>query len=106
MALSWTLFDLNGTLLDVSGIADPLGGGEPAARLAQSAFHEALLLTMADTLSGAPYRPLPDYLQDSLERGLLAAGRDTDRLDAAMRRAAALDPFPTAEPALRRLEEA
>ena len=98
--LNWTLFDLNGTLLDPSGIADPLGGGQEDRRLVSEAFHEALLLTMADSLSGGAYRPLPEYLGAALERGLRAAGRDTGPLDAAMQRAAAMDPFPEAESAL------
>jgi 2-haloacid dehalogenase len=106
MALRWTLFDLNGTLLDTSGIADPLGGGEQGLRLVDAAFHEALLLTMAATLSGAPYRPLTEYLRSTLERALRVAGRDTEQLDAAMERAAAMDPFPTADAALCRLRDA
>jgi 2-haloacid dehalogenase len=72
----WVLFDLNGTLLDPSGIADPLGGGERTRRLVAEAFRDALLLTMADTPSGGAYRPLPDYLRAELERALRAAGRD------------------------------
>jgi hypothetical protein len=48
--ISWALFDLNGTLLDPSGIA--LGGAEEEGHLVSGAFHEALLLMMADTLSG------------------------------------------------------
>ena len=98
--LSWALFDLNGTLLDPSGIAEPLGDAEEDRRLVSGAFREALLLTMADTLSGGAYRPLPEYLRAALERGLRAAGRDTEALDPAMRRAGAMDPFPEAESAL------
>ena len=96
----WVLFDLNGTLLDPSGIADPLGGGGWNRRLVAAAFRDALLLTMADTLSGGEYRPLPDYLRAALERALRAAGRDLGLLDAAMQRAAAMDPFPEAKSAL------
>jgi 2-haloacid dehalogenase len=98
--MRWVLFDLNGTLLDPSGIAEPLGGGDTERRLVAEAFRDALLLTMADTLSGGAYRPLPDYLRATLERALRAAGRDLGMLDAAMRRAAAMDPFPEAESAL------
>jgi phosphoglycolate phosphatase-like HAD superfamily hydrolase len=93
----WVLFDLNGTLLDPRGIADPLGGGEPNRRLVAGAFRDALMLTMADTLSGGAYRALPDYLRAELERALRAAGRDLGVVDAAMRRTAAMDPFPDAE---------
>jgi 2-haloacid dehalogenase len=71
--------------------------------LVAEAFHEALLLTMADSLSGGAYRPLPDYLRATLERALRADGRATDALDAAMERAAAMEPFPDAKSALSRL---
>ena len=101
--ISWVLFDLNGTLLDPSGIAEPLGGGDQDRRLVAEAFHEALLLTMADTLSGGAYRALPEYLRATLERGLRAEGRSTELLDAAIDRAGAMDPFPEAEEALARL---
>jgi 2-haloacid dehalogenase len=98
--ISWVLFDLNGTLLDPGGIAEPLGGGDQARRLVAEAFHEALLLTMADALSGGPYRPLPEYLRATLERALRAEGRSTEMLDAAMERAATMEPFPEAQAAL------
>lgn len=105
LGVRWALFDLNGTVLDPSGIAGPLGGDEDR-RLVAEAFHEALLLTMADTLSGGGYRPLPEYLRATLERALRAEGRDRGVLDAAMRRAAALEPFPEAGAALSRLRAA
>ena len=102
MPPTWVLFDLNGTVLDTGSVAGPLGGDR---ELVDGAFQEALLHTMADTLSGAPYRPLPDYLRAALERRLLATGRTTDGLDAAMDRAAAMDPFPEAEEALTMLRD-
>ncbi len=104
--VSWALFDLNGTVLDPSGIAGPLGGGAEERRLVDEAFHEALLLTMADALSGGAYRPLPEYLSATLERGLRARGRDTGPLAAAMERASAMDPFPEAGAALAALQDA
>ena len=100
------LFDLNGTLLDPSGIAQPLGDEAEDRRLVGEAFHEALLLTMADTLSGGPYRPLPEYLRATLERALRAEDRDIAALDAAMECAAAMQPFPEAGAALSRLRAA
>jgi len=106
MTVRWVLFDLNGTLLNPSGIADPLGGGEKARRLVAQAFQEALLLTMADTLSGGHYRPLTEYLRGALERGLRAEGRGTGDLDAAIQRAGAMDPFPEAASALTALRAA
>lgn len=98
--ISWVLFDLNGTLLDPSGIAEPLGGRDEDRHLVADAFHDALLLTMADTLSGGAYRPLPDYLRGTLERALRAEGRELAVLDAAMQRAAAMEPFEEADAAL------
>src|SRR5436309_1029435 len=64
---AWVLFDLNGTLLDIASVAEPLGGD---TELVEAAFQEALLHTMADSLSEAPYRPLPNYLRATLERRL------------------------------------
>jgi 2-haloacid dehalogenase len=61
---------------------------------------------MADTLSGGNYRPLPEYLRASLERALRSSGRDTGPLDEAMKRAAAMEPFPEARGALRTLRDA
>jgi len=98
MSLRWVLFDLNGTLLDPSAIADALGD-EAYRALVQEAFDEALLYSMADTLSGG-YRPLPDHLRAALERRLTVAGRDTARLDAAMESAGRLPPFPESAEAL------
>ena len=103
LGVGWALFDLNGTVLDPSGIAEPLGGSNEDRCLVTEAFHEALLLTMAETLSGGVYRPLPEYLRATLERALRAEDRETEVLDEAMRRAAALGPFPEAAAALSRL---
>lgn len=104
--ISWVLLDLNGTLLDPSGIAEPLGSGDQTRRLVAEAFRDALLLTMADALSGGAYRPLPEYLRATLERSLRAEGRGLGGLDAAMERAAAMEPFPEAGTALSRLRAA
>jgi 2-haloacid dehalogenase len=104
--VGWVLFDLNGTLLDPSAIAQPLGALDDDRRLVSEAFHEALLLTMADTLSGGAYRPLPEYLSAALERNLRASGRDIARLGEAMERAAAMEPFHEAESALALLDDA
>jgi 2-haloacid dehalogenase len=104
--MRWVLFDLNGTLLDPSVIAEPFGGSDEDRRLVSEAFQAALLLTMADTLSGGPYRPLTDYLRATLERGLRARERDTGALEAAMERARRMDPFPEADTALALLADA
>lgn len=103
--VDWALFDMNGTLLDPSGIAEPLGGGAEDRRLVTEAFQEALLLAMADTISGGPWRPLPEYLRAALERALRLHGRALDRLDDAIRRAGAMDAFPEAGAALTLLRD-
>ncbi|MDQ6806057.1 MAG: haloacid dehalogenase type II [Actinomycetota bacterium] len=105
VSVEWVFFDLNGTLLDPSGMAAELGGGEEARRLVQGAFEEALLLAMADTLSGA-YRPLSEHLRAALERWLFVSGHEMQALESMMRRADAMDPFPHAEQALKRLADA
>ena len=104
--VEWALLDMNGTLLDPGGIAEPLGGGTEERRLVSEAFHEALLLTMADTLSGGSWRPLPEYLAATLERALRARGRELTQLEAAIQRAGRMDLFPEARAALARLQEA
>jgi len=104
-SLRWVLFDMNGTLLDPGGIAEALGGGEDNHHLVHDAFTEALLHAMADTLSGA-HRPLPEHLRAALERQLIATGRGTARLDAAMHKAARMEPFPDAAAAVNRLRDA
>lgn len=100
----WVLFDMNGTLLDPSDIADALRGDEDRA-LVIDAFDEALLHSMADTLSGG-YRPLPDYLRAALERRLIVACRDTAPLDEALARAKRLPAYPEADAAIARLADA
>jgi 2-haloacid dehalogenase len=102
MALRWVLFDMNGTLLDPTGIAAALSPHGRHQDLVEEGFREALLQSMADTLSGG-YRPLPEYLRAALQRRLLMAGEGAERLDAAMQKASAMDPFPEAAEALDRL---
>jgi 2-haloacid dehalogenase len=104
--LAWVLFDLNGTLLDPRSIADPLGGGEEDRQLVAGAFTDALLVTMADALSGGPCRTLADYFGAMLERALRGAGFGTDTLEKALERADAMAPFPDARAALCDLADA
>jgi 2-haloacid dehalogenase len=98
---SWILFDLNGTLVDPSGIGQPVGLG---ATDSLAALDEALLLAMAETLSGG-WRPLPDFLSAALVRRARIAGQP-EGIDEAMERASRLPPYPEAASALERLSEA
>ncbi|MGE5636867.1 MAG: hypothetical protein ACM3UV_08015, partial [Nocardioidaceae bacterium] len=102
MALRWVLFDMNGTLLDPSGIGAPLGLD---AESSLGALDEAVLYAMAETLSGS-YRPLSELLAASLARRAEAAGAGAGGLDAALERAARMPPFPDAGAALWLLREA
>jgi 2-haloacid dehalogenase len=106
MRLAWVLFDLNGTLLDPAALALPLGGGEAARALVGRSFTTAILMSMAATLSDAPYRPLDEYLSAAIERELRASGEGMDKLSEVLGRAKALDPFEDADPALRLLRGA
>jgi 2-haloacid dehalogenase len=92
--MAFVTFDLNGTLLDPSALAEPLGGGEDAraivARAFALVFEQAMALTLAGTI-----RPFPELVRAALERE--AAGRD---VDAAMERLTEMPPFPDAAEAL------
>ncbi len=96
MRVAWALFDLNGTLLDPSGIGEPLGlGPEQSA----AAFDDAVTASMAETLSGG-YRPLPGLVGAALRRRAEAAGRPLGGLEEALDRAAHMPAYPEAGDAL------
>jgi len=76
----WALFDLNGTLLDPSAVGE-------------DALATAVHASMVDTVSGS-YRPLPELLRAVLERD------GEEHLDQALRRFAAMPPYPDASTAL------
>ena len=92
--MRWVAFDLNGTLLDPAGVVP----GEP--ELGRRALTEAVVLAMATTVVGE-YRDFSDFVAAALGRRL-----DGAELDAAVKRASTLPPFPDAERALGRLAEA
>jgi 2-haloacid dehalogenase len=101
MSLRVVLFDMNGTLLDPAGIAEPLGGAEDGL----GALDEAVTAAMAETLSGG-YRPLAEFLRMALVRRGEVAGWELSRLDEALDRAARMPPYPDAAEALERLRAA
>jgi 2-haloacid dehalogenase len=94
---TWIAFDLNGTLLDPAALL-----GDEQAEIGRAPLDDAVLQAMVDTIVGE-HRPFPDYLRAALERRLRIAGADSDLIDAAMQRAAALPPFPDAAQALETL---
>lgn len=105
VSLSWTVFDMNGTLLDLSGVADALGSRERFGHLVEDAFQETILLSMADTLSGG-YRPLAAHLRAALQRRLRLHDSGLDRLEDAIEAASRMRPFPDAHEAIEVLREA
>jgi 2-haloacid dehalogenase len=90
----WVAFDLNGTLLDPAGVVP----GEP--ELGRRALIDAVVLAMATTAVGE-YRDFSDFVAAALGRRL-----DGAALEAAVKRASTLPPFPDAERALGRLADA
>jgi 2-haloacid dehalogenase len=92
----WVLFDLNGTLVDPSPLAEPLGV-EPAFVL--EALDEANMAAMVATLGGvdAAFKAL---LESALRRRLAAAGRPDDGVPAALERLAEMPAYPDAAAAL------
>jgi 2-haloacid dehalogenase len=92
----WVLFDLNGTLVDPSPLAEPLGVD---AAFVHAAFDEANAAAMVVTLGDieAGFR---DLLESALRRRLAAAGRPADGVSAALERLAEMPPFPEAAAAL------
>jgi 2-haloacid dehalogenase len=98
--LRWVLFDLNGTLLDPSGMGEPVGLG---AADSLAALDEAVMLAMAETLSGH-WRPLPDFLRAALIRRAQIGGRP-EGIDDAMQRASRMPPYPEAAAALDRVRD-
>jgi 2-haloacid dehalogenase len=90
----WAAFDLNATLLDPAGVVP----GEP--ELGRRALIDAVVLAMATTVVGE-YRDFSDFVAAALGRRL-----DGPALEAAVKRASTLPPFPDAERALGRLADA
>jgi 2-haloacid dehalogenase len=98
----WVLFDLNGTLVDPSRLAEPLGVD---AGFVSAAFDEANAAAMVVTLGGvrAQFKAL---LESALRRRLAAAGGSDAGLPAALERLSSMPAYPDARAALERLRDA
>lgn len=95
------LFDVNGTLTDPAGIGDPWDAPDLGIEVLQSAVQSA----MVDALLGL-YRPFADHVCGAIRLRAGQRGLDPGGIDAAVRRAARLDPFPDAARALDQLRDA
>jgi 2-haloacid dehalogenase len=105
MLVDWVLFDLNGTLLDPTTIARPLGGGPAERQLVLDGLDECISFAMAETLVHG-YRPFSQHLRASLKRKLALAGLNPGSLDAMMELAQHMEPYRDAPQALGTLANA
>jgi 2-haloacid dehalogenase len=105
MLVDWVVFDLNGTLLDPTTIASPLGGGSAERQLVLDALDECICFAMAETLVHG-YRPFSQHLRASLKRRLVLAGQRADSLESMMEIAQHMQPYRDALQALRTLADA
>jgi 2-haloacid dehalogenase len=75
MPVRWVFFDLNGTLVDPTVLAQPLGDSADAEELVLHAFDVANVQAMAITLTGGRAE-FPALLDAALRRALVLGGRD------------------------------
>jgi 2-haloacid dehalogenase len=83
MALTWVLFNLTGTLVDPSVLAQPLGDSGPDEELVHSAIDDTISMAMADALTGS-ITPFDELMDAALRRRLRLARTDDDRAVAAL----------------------
>lgn len=97
---------MNGTLLDPSAMAGPLGGSEAERALVQRALETTITASMADTLaSGGRRPPFTHLLEAALRRELALVDREADA-DAVIEAASQMQPFPEAAESIAVLREA
>ncbi|MDQ6748520.1 MAG: haloacid dehalogenase type II [Candidatus Dormibacteraeota bacterium] len=94
-------FDLNGTLTDPRGIGDPWGTPELGLVVLQTAVNSAGVDALLDR-----YRPFAEQLRAALGLRVQQRGLDPGGIDAAMARAARLDPFEDTASCLEQLDRA
>jgi 2-haloacid dehalogenase len=78
MALSWVLFNLTGTLVDPTVLAQPLGDSADDEELVLAALDDAITMAMADALTGQ-LTPMDVLMGSALRRRLRLAGGDEER---------------------------
>jgi 2-haloacid dehalogenase len=101
-ALRWVLFDLNGTLVDPSVLAQPLGDSAADEALIARAFDDAVAHAMVVTLTG-DHAVFSDLVGAALRRRLVLAGRDAALADDALALLGSMPAFIEAPSALERL---
>ena len=78
MPLQWVLFNLTGTLVDPTVIAQPLGDSGADEELVLSALDDAVAMAMADAMTGV-MTPLDELVEAAMRRRLRLAGVDESR---------------------------
>jgi 2-haloacid dehalogenase len=81
--LQWVLFNLTGTLVDPSVLAQPLGDSGADEDLVLEALDDAISMAMVDALTGA-LTPLDRLVESAIRRRLRLTGRDEARAAAAL----------------------
>jgi 2-haloacid dehalogenase len=77
MPLQWVLFNLTGTLVDPTVLAQPLGDSGADEELVLAAIDDAIAMAMADTLTGA-LTPLEELMHAAMRRRLRLVGGDPE----------------------------
>jgi FMN phosphatase YigB (HAD superfamily) len=83
MGLSWVLFNLTGTLVDPTVLAQPLGDSGAAEDLVLSALDDTVAMAMVDAVTGDSHT-LNELMAAAMRRRLRLVGADADRADAAL----------------------
>ncbi len=102
MRLEWVIFDLNGTLVDPSVLAQPLGDTAAADELVVGAFDDAATAAMVATL-GDEHPPFPTLIAAALRRRVALAGGDPGRVEDAIALLGSMPAYLEAPAALERL---
>ena len=83
MGLSWVLFNLTGTLVDPTVLAQPLGDSGADEDLVLSALDDTVAMAMVDAVTGDSHT-LNELMAAAMRRRLRLIGADADRADAAL----------------------
>jgi 2-haloacid dehalogenase len=102
MALAWVLFNLSGTLVDPSVLAQPLGDSGADEDLVLNALDDTIAMAMVDAITGGS-TPFLDMMEAALRRRLRLAGTDEDRATAALALVATMPAYLEAPGALESL---
>src|SRR5919206_3304499 len=83
MGLSWVLFNLTGTLVDPTVLAQPLGDSGADEELVLNALDDAVAMAMVDAITGGA-TPLDELIAAAIRRRLRLIGADESDAAAAL----------------------